>query len=303
MILDALGLDRNQYAYRGPCPVHKGDNPTAFWVNPEWACWACFTRGCHDEFGSDLIGLVRGIHKCSLEEAIKFVLHATGRAGDTPDIDAIEIKQFVRRAAKPEKTVEPFPEMDRRLLDLPHDVWYFLEMGFTHQTLSKFQAFYLDDIRRACIPIFIPSGLFVGFTGRTLLPVTKYNPKWKHFPKLPFLRHTLLGIHLAKSSIERTKAVVLVEGYQDVMKCHQAGITNAVGIGGNRFTPERRKLLLSMGVRKVILAADPDAGGSVATEQLIKHTDLYFDLDDRTSQFTKDPGKTPEEELRSILHE
>lgn len=54
----------------GPCPLHRGDNPTAFHLNPRKNRWACFTR-CG--FG-DVIDFVSLIEPCSLREAAEILV-------------------------------------------------------------------------------------------------------------------------------------------------------------------------------------------------------------------------------------
>lgn len=49
----------------GPCPLHKGDNPTAFHLNAKKNRWTCFT---HCGYG-DVIDFVARFEKCSLKNA------------------------------------------------------------------------------------------------------------------------------------------------------------------------------------------------------------------------------------------
>ena len=51
----------------GPCPLHQGDNPTAFRVHAERNLWHCWTA-CG---GGDVVDLVRMIHRCSYAQAAR----------------------------------------------------------------------------------------------------------------------------------------------------------------------------------------------------------------------------------------
>ncbi len=53
----------------GPCPLHGGDNPTAFHLNPIKNRWTCFTRCRH----GDLIDFVALFEKCSLKQAAELL--------------------------------------------------------------------------------------------------------------------------------------------------------------------------------------------------------------------------------------
>ncbi len=54
----------------GPCPLHRGDNPTAFHLNTKINRWKCFTRCGH----GDIIDFVSIMEHCSLFEAAKLII-------------------------------------------------------------------------------------------------------------------------------------------------------------------------------------------------------------------------------------
>lgn len=64
-VLAAYGLDSNlrrqNHSLYGPCPLHGGDNPTAFHVYLKRGLWRCFTA-CG---GGDIVDLIRPIENCS----------------------------------------------------------------------------------------------------------------------------------------------------------------------------------------------------------------------------------------------
>jgi hypothetical protein len=61
----ATKLRRRNHLLYGPCPLHGGDNPTAFHVHLKRGLWRCFTA-CG---GGDIVDLIRSIEKCSFAEA------------------------------------------------------------------------------------------------------------------------------------------------------------------------------------------------------------------------------------------
>jgi DNA primase len=80
-VLAAYGLDSRLKGrcdqLTGPCPLHGGDNPTAFRVDLHRNLWRCFTaRG-----GGDTVELVRRIHRCSYAQAAR---HLVRPAEDLP---------------------------------------------------------------------------------------------------------------------------------------------------------------------------------------------------------------------------
>lgn len=63
---------------RGACPIHKGDNTTAFRFNKERNTWVCFTSKCHELNGQDIIGLVRSANNLSFMEAVNYLENLMG---------------------------------------------------------------------------------------------------------------------------------------------------------------------------------------------------------------------------------
>jgi DNA primase len=81
--------------------------------------------------------------------------------------------------------------------------------------------------------------------------------------KLYHKREVLFGIDLARAPAARAGAMILVEGYTDVLALHQAGIRNAVGIMGTSLTEEQIAELERV-ARMLELCLDADRAGQEA---------------------------------------
>ena len=73
----------------------------------------------------------------------------------------------------------------------------------------------------------------------------------------------LFGLDVARAPAARDGAVVLVEGYTDVLAMHQAGLENVVGLMGTALTEEQAAELKRL-APVVVLALDADAAGREA---------------------------------------
>ena len=73
----------------------------------------------------------------------------------------------------------------------------------------------------------------------------------------------LYGAHLARAPAAKANAVILCEGYTDVIAMHQAGLKNAVGLMGTALTAEQVGELSRM-AQTVLLALDADSAGQEA---------------------------------------
>lgn len=77
---------------------------------------------------------------------------------------------------------------------------------------------------------------------------------------------TLYGLHRAKRSIIESKQAIVTEGYTDVIACHQAGVTNAVGTLGTALTREHARMLSRL-CDTVVLVFDGDEAGQKAADR------------------------------------
>jgi DNA primase len=121
-----------------------------------------------------------------------------------------------------------------------------------------------DQFRsRIVFPIRDARGRVMGFGGRAL--TEDQRPKYVNSPEgeLYRKRRTLYGIDRARAAIAKVGRAVVVEGYTDVLACHQAGIGEAVAVMGTAITPEQVKLLSGY-AEEAVLALDADRAGREA---------------------------------------
>jgi DNA primase len=87
-------------------------------------------------------------------------------------------------------------------------------------------------------------------------------PKYLNSPETPifFKGRTLFGIHLARHGIQAAGYAVVVEGYMDLIACHQAGFGQAVATLGTAITPDAIRTLRRY-TKQLVLAYDGDSAG------------------------------------------
>ena len=120
----------------------------------------------------------------------------------------------------------------------------------------------------------------IGFGARRLYDDDK-GPKYLNTPEtaLYHKNQVLYGLDLAKKSIAKTKRVVVVEGYTDVMAAHLAGVDQAVATCGTAFGAEHvkiiRRLLGDDPTGQVIFTFDGDAAGQKAALKAFEFENLF----------------------------
>jgi len=136
---------------------------------------------------------------------------------------------------------------------------------------SKGEKGHYDRFRgRVLWPIRDANSQVLGFGARKLYEDDE-GPKYLNTPETPVYHKgsVLYGLDLARKEIAKSRQVVVVEGYTDVMACHLAGVQTAVATCGTAFGEEHIRLInrllgQSTDPASVIFTFDPDAAGEKA---------------------------------------
>jgi DNA primase len=178
---------------------------------------------------------------------------------------------------------------------------YFLERGFTQETIDQFQLGYCldvsDDFTKAALkkgykleyltkvgltkqkedytfdfyrgrvlfPIHSISGRVLGFGGRTLKKDKKVA-KYYNSPESPIYNKSeiLYGLYFSKGAIIKYDECFLCEGYTDVISMFQSGVENVVSSSGTSLTREQIRLVKRY-TKNLTILYDGDAAGIKAS--------------------------------------
>jgi len=215
-------LRRSGDYLHGPCPLHQGDNKTAFRIHLERGLWRCFTS-CG---GGDLVDLVRRIECCDYAEAARKLRSIAGRLPPKP-------APACCRSTKPAAPATFRPFRHRIPLD-PFNSFLQQSKGILPCTAERFEAGCTDasGFLRGTVAVRLHDhgGQPLGYCGRNLNEqiIARYG-KWRFPPRLP-KANVLFNAHRAAAF--REKGIVLVECPWAVMRLNQAGIPGAVALLG-----------------------------------------------------------------------
>lgn len=277
------------------CPIHHGDNPTAFYVDPINGNWSCFTNKCHECNGNDVIGLVRTVANCGYQRACEIIGEVCNVDFDEFSPSAANNLAFIRK--KGSKTA--FPEIKKcnytyKELSIPD---YFLSKDISEITWKLFGGVQLDFLpERFALPLYYET-TNVGYTCR-LFTGDSVADKWIHLPRGNFLQVCLFGSQVYQ---ENNDTVILVEGPSDVMKLHQIGYTNTLGLLGTSVGQHRFEKLMRMGVKNLILMLDPDKEGVACSNKITSSLGRFFNITNMSSLLPRDPSDCTEQELCNVL--
>lgn len=127
-----------------------------------------------------------------------------------------------------------------------------------------------DALRnRLIFPISDQIGRVIAFGGRKINE--EDEPKYLNSPETNVFKKstTLFGINHAARAIKHERTAVIVEGYTDVIACHQAGVEHVVGTLGTALTSGHATVLRRL-CDTVVLLFDGDEAGVRAADRAIE---------------------------------
>ena len=282
---------------RALCPFHTEKTPS-FYVFTDRGSWRCF-GSCGE--GGDIFSFVQKRENVDFREALRILAEEAGvelsaraaeqrtRAERLSGIVAASVDFYEQQLAGEAgaearaylagkrglnaETIEHFhlgwaPDEWRLLRDYLLGRGYSdedaLAAGVLHESESGGAPY--DRFRgRVIIPIADDRGMYVGLGGRIL---GDGEPKYLNSPQTEIFDkgRTLYGLDVAGAAARESGAVVVVEGYLDVIGPWQAGFRNLVATMGTSLT-ERHAARLTRFASRVVLAMDPDSAGMAAAER------------------------------------
>ena len=76
LLLEDLGLDYEQISDNifMKCPIHGGDNDKGLSISLTQKNWRCWTRGCQEDFGTDIFGFIRAVREdATFSDTLRYV--------------------------------------------------------------------------------------------------------------------------------------------------------------------------------------------------------------------------------------
>jgi DNA primase len=266
----------------GPCPIHKGENPTQFRVSISKNIWNCFSECKHGGNVLDFIAKMENgsIHAAAIKAIEWFQLDPEAMSGKSNEEETeTEPEQAQSRPERKPKPPQPRPEENTgpnkplkfRLEKLERSHPYLTERGLTTETLVDFGAGFCAKgmmAGRIAIPIHNVNSEVVAYAGRLIGEPSEENPKYK-LP--PSFKKSLELFNIDRASKESPdKTLLIVEGFFDCMKLHQLGHKKTVALMGSSMSPAQEELIREHtdANSRVILMLDEDEAGQTGRENI-----------------------------------
>jgi DNA primase len=286
--------------YKACCPFHNEKSPS-FSVSAEKQFYHCFGCGAH----GTVIGFLMQYEKMEFLDAVADLAQRAGlelpREAQAPrDPGSADLHDLMLQAARFfEQNLADNPRarayVQRRGLDLKisakfslgyaPDAWEalltrfgaheedrrrLLQVGLILERSGERTSGFYDRFRdRLMFPIRDSRGRVIGFGGRV---IDQGEPKYMNSPETPLFHkgRELYGLYEARQARGDFKRLVVVEGYMDVVRLHQAGITYAVATLGTATTQEHLNKIFRM-TSEVVFCFDGDRAGRQAAWRALEN--------------------------------
>ena len=299
VIGDFVQLKKSGSNFKGLSPFSEERTPS-FMVSPAKQIWKDFSSGK----GGTVITFLMEHEQYTYPEAIKYIankynieVEETQKTAEQISEDNEKESLFLISDYAKNHFKKKLNSEEGKTIALS----YLKERGFNNKTIEKFEIGYslkkIDDFSssatksgyktnylektgltivkesnnidrfrgRIIFPIRSMSGRVLGFGGR-ILGASKNIAKYINSPESLIYQKSkiLYGIFESKQSIVKEDKCYLVEGYTDVIKMHQSGITNVVASSGTALTESQIRLINRL-TKNITVLFDGDEAGSRAT--------------------------------------
>jgi DNA primase len=285
----------------GRCPIHNGKGEESFRVNSTknvFHCFSCQAKG-------NVLDFVAAMEKCSIRDAglklQQWFGLAAGRVGSGERTSEPAVAPAASELAREERTVESTEKnkpLGFTLHGIDHGHAYLAGRGISKETAEHFGAGFFSGkgsmSERCVLPVHNKGGELVGYVGRS---IDDTEPRYKMPPGFR-KSGEMYNLHRAIATGQR--GLIVVEGFFDAMKVHQAGYPFVVALMGSSMSEEQERLLTGH-ADMVLLMLDGDEAGRHGAEEMM----LRLGRKVWTKAIGVPAGKQPDqmsmEELQALL--
>ena len=293
-------VGHHQLRGRCPLPTHGSEQSRqSFSVDTAKNVWACHSASCcavrQGRVGGNVLDLVAWLEGCSIREA---ALRLQDRGDGWRAGIKVGEHQLASKGSSGNRHADPLPRLpfslrlrwhpylDRRAVHPStvacFGIGYYTGSGFLHH--------------RLVFPIHDSEGQLVGYAGRNL---DGSEPRYL-FP--PGFRKSQVVFNLHRALRDAAGCAIVVEGFFDCLRVHQAGYHNVVALMGVTLSEVQEQLLLAR-FPKLVLMLDGDEAGRRASQQLVARLKEKVSLSVVEVPSDRQPDQLSREEMEPLLCE
>ena len=282
--------------FRGKCPLPTHSSRSSndsFSVSFTRNAWSCQSSSCiaarSGHVGGNVFDFVAEMERCSIREAAVRLQHSLTENPRPP-------------VTSTRKDSDTYPPENRplrfALRNVDHRHPYVALRGVNEQTARHFGIGHYDGSGflsgRVVIPIHNEHAELVAYSGRA---IDQTEPKYR-LPRGFRKSHVLFNLHRVLDRHDRT--LIVVEGFFDTFKIHQAGYPNVAALMGARLSHRQAELIGSY-FDTVVFMLDGDEAGKAGTTAARTALSAILEVETVELAAGAQPDILPLEEINQVL--
>jgi len=293
-----LKLNRVGSTFMSICPFHADSQPSLS-VDLEKGLWYCF--GCNK--GGDVFNFIMEMEDCSFSTSVKIIadmlsidydnsdysfLDKREKIYDIPSEDILNSLCYFYHSVLLKTSVGKKAKEYLYSRGISDDIINEFRIGYDPKDIRNLKLFCekkgirLEELKgvvvrkgndfedilagRIVIPIFLPNGRIIGFSGRS---VGNQEPKYINTINLP-KSDTLYGINFTKSYVKSKQELILVEGFFDLWSLYSLGYRNVASIMGTNLSDKQLEIIKKYSLYVNLLLDSDRSGNEAVTDLLIR---------------------------------
>ena len=322
-------LKKRGKEFIGLSPFNNEKTPS-FTVNDEKGFYHCFSTGEH----GNIFDFLMKTRSLRFGEAVKLLAAEAGM--EIYKFSKYD-KEKEEKYNKYKKIIKEYSDYSQSELFDKKNVFalnYLKERKLSEEAIKKFQLGYvphnnffdhlskkysLEDIKstglfyiveknqkfidrfknRIVFPILNLSGDIVAFGGRIIEDVNL--AKYINSPETEFFKkgRQLFNLNLAKDERSKSKEVIIVEGYMDVISLYSRGIKNVISNCGTAITESQINLIWKF-FSDPIICLDGDKSGQQAALRIAERLFPFINDENKIFFSILDDGKDPDDIIKNL---
>lgn len=266
----------------GRCPIHNGQNQTAFRVSISKNCWNCFSDCKCGGNILDFVSRKEGVDVHSAALLIAGWFNITSEKPSDKQEQRFDTSAKAQPETAPKNTAPPVtveessgenPPLKFALNHLEAAHPYLRERGLSEPTIATFGLGFCNKgilAGHVAIPIHNGKGELVAYAGRWPGAPPNADEKYR-FPKGFKKSLEVFNLHRV-ASLRAERPLVIVEGFFSCMTLWQFGVQHVVSLMGSTLCERQAEQIsqLISDEQKVILLFDEDDAGRICREHALQ---------------------------------
>lgn len=269
---------RGSDVYAAHCPRHEDKTPSLM-ITPSKNLFYC--HSCH--VGGNIINWLMTFEHLSFNDAVdKTAMLAGIEIDHLKTCESLSyFKQIKRSQVQPikfatDRQILPWSYYEQFSNEIPQE-W--VDEGIPADVLREYEIRVDKKSNRIVYPVYDKDGNFIGVKGRTRFKNYKdlQIKKYLNYQKIQTTDY-FMGMKQNRENILTTKSAIIFEGLKSVMHVAAWGYNNCLSSETSDINDAQAAILISMGIRDLIIAFDKDVGlGHIreTTKLLQKYMNVY----------------------------